>query len=74
MQNVKDDLNNLLEESAHRLLDAVSIMNDGPDESDIAMAYGRLNDAIELARKHRYLYEETFGESAYWERRTQLTK
>lgn len=59
--NVKDTLNDLLVLSAKNLLDAVDIMNDGPDDSDVAMAQGRLNDAYQKAREWRDLYKATYG-------------
>lgn len=45
----------LLELCAKHLLDAVSIMNDGPDDSDKALANSILEEAIEAARQWRRL-------------------
>lgn len=62
MSNVKDDLNELLTKSALNLLDAVDIMNDGPDDSDVAMAQGRLAKAHEYAKAWKRLWKESYGE------------
>lgn len=62
MSNVKDQLHELLVESAMDLLDAVDIMNDGPDESDEAMAQGRLQRAHDKAKEWRRLYKDTYSE------------
>ena len=38
---------------AEKLLQFINIMNDGPDDSDEAMARGILVDAVQLARRYR---------------------
>lgn len=51
----KDESHALLQECALLLLDAVDIMCDGPDDSDIAMAQGRLASAHAKAKAWRQL-------------------
>lgn len=47
---------------AEKLLDAVDMMNDGPDDSDKAYAYARLAEAHEAAKEWRRQYLEQMRE------------
>jgi hypothetical protein len=49
----------LLEKCAALLWDAQDMMNDGPDESDVAYAQGKFAEAVEVAREIHRLPDET---------------
>jgi hypothetical protein len=49
----------LLEKCAALLWDAQDMMNDGPDESDVAYAQGKCAEAVEVAREIHRLPDET---------------
>lgn len=50
---------NLLRECAAALLDAADMMNDGPDESDVAYAEGKITLAVTKAKAARDLLPES---------------
>lgn len=49
----------LLERCAALLYDAQDMMSDGPDDSDVAWAQGKLSEAADVARQIHRLPDET---------------
>lgn len=53
-----------LERIAHLLYEWGDMMNDGPDDSDVAMANGWLVEAFQLAREHRRAKQAPSGSAS----------
>lgn len=53
----------LLTTCAEKLYDAVDMMNDGPDDSDIAYAHARFAEAIEAATQWKRSQKENVHET-----------